>query len=222
MTASLTRPRTLRVNEIFHSIQGESTFAGRACSFVRLMGCPLRCTYCDTEYAFHEGQTRTFEEIFATLESYGTKLVELTGGEPLAQKHSVAFLEEACARGYELMLETSGAFPILNVPAGVKIILDIKTPGSGEMKRNHWDNLGNLKPGVDEIKFVVTSREDFDFACEVSRSRRLFDRHVVLLSPSHQQVAPKDLVEWMLESRLPFRFQVQLHKYVWGAEVRGV
>ena len=227
MNTSLTRPRaprvprSLRVNEIFNSIQGESSFAGRPCAFVRLMGCPLRCTYCDTEYAFHEGVTKTFDEIFAVLDSYGTRLVELTGGEPLAQPNAIPFLQECEDRGFELMLETSGAFSIHQVPKSVKIILDIKTPGSNESHRNLWDNMGALKAS-DEVKFVVTSRADFDYAVGVATERKLFERCTVLVSPSHGQVSPKDLAQWVIDSKLPFRFQLQMHKYIWGAEVRGV
>ncbi|MBS1985162.1 MAG: radical SAM protein [Bdellovibrionales bacterium] len=214
--------RTLRVNEIFNSIQGESTHAGRPCAFVRLMGCPLRCTYCDTAYAFHEGVTKSFDEVFAVLKEYGTPLVELTGGEPLAQPNAIPFMQEAIDRGYEMLIETSGAFPIANVPPAVKIILDIKTPGSNESHRNHWDNMGHLKPGLDEVKFVITSQEDFDFAVATVRHHKLHERVTVLVSPSHGQVAPRDLAQWVIDSKLPLRMQLQMHKYIWGAETRGV
>lgn len=229
MTTSLTRPRSprvqrvLRVNEIFNSIQGESSFAGRPCAFVRLMGCPLRCSYCDTEYAFHEGVTKSFDEIFATLDAYGTSLVELTGGEPLAQPNAIPFLEECVTRGFEMMIETSGAFPIQGIPAAVKVILDIKTPGSGESHRNLWDNMGALKPGVDEVKFVVTSRADFDYAVGVTHDRQFIERGVtVLVSPAYGKVSARDLAEWVIASKLPLRFQVQMHKVIWEAETRGV
>lgn len=230
MNSSLTRPRTprvelltktLRVNEVFFSLQGESTQAGRPSAFVRLTGCPLRCTYCDTAYAFYEGSTRTFQSLFDELEKFPTRLVELTGGEPLAQPNAPLFLEELVARGYETMIETSGAFPIQALPRETRIILDIKTPGSGESHRQLWDNLGDLKDGTDEIKFVVTSRADFDFACDVTRDRKLTDRFTTLVSPSFGQVAPRDLAAWVLESGVPFRFQTQLHKALWG-EARGV
>lgn len=222
MTASLTRPRTLRVTEVFHSIQGESSQAGRPSAFVRLTGCPLRCTYCDTAYAFQGGETKSFDEVFATLESYGCRLVEVTGGEPLAQPNAIPFMAEAAARGYELMLETSGAYPIDQVPPSVRVILDIKTPGSNEAHRQLWDNMAALKPGVDEVKFVVCDRADFDFACAVATDRRLFDRVTVLVSPSHGQVEPRDLAQWVIDSKLPFRMQLQMHKSIWGAETRGV
>ena len=220
--SSLTRPRILRVNEIFNSIQGESTHAGRPCAFVRLMGCPLRCTYCDTEYAFHEGVTKSFDEVFDILGVYGTPLVELTGGEPLAQPNAFRFLQECVERGYEMLVETSGAYSIEKVPAEVKVILDIKTPGSGELRRMHWDNMAHLKSGLDEVKFVVTNREDFDFAVETARLHRLFERVTVLVSPAHNVVEPQDLAQWVIDSKLPFRMQLQMHKYIWGKDTRGV
>ena len=213
---------TLKINEMFLSVQGESTHVGRVCSFVRLTGCPLRCTYCDTEYAFFEGQSQTFDEVFDRLSSFGSKLVEVTGGEPLAQRNAIPFMNELVARGYEVLLETSGAYPIFDVPKEVAVIMDIKTPGSKEGGKMVWDNIGSLKPGLDELKFVVCSREDFDFAVDVSKKYKLFDRVTVLVSPSHGVVPPKDLAEWVIESRLPFRFQVQMHKFIWGAETRGV
>jgi len=214
--------RQLKINEIFYSIQGESTHAGRPCAFVRLMACPLRCTYCDTEYAFYEGKTKSFDEIFEVLKSYPTKLVEVTGGEPLAQPNAIPFMEELLARGYEVLIETSGALPIQSIPAAVKVIMDLKTPGSGEVARNHWDNMAYLKPGLDEVKFVICNREDFNFAVEKSAQYKLFDKVTVLASPSHKDLKPMDLAEWVLESGLPFRMQLQLHKYVWSQDTRGV
>lgn len=217
------RDRTLAINEIFFSIQGESTHAGRPCAFVRLMGCPLRCTYCDTAYAFHEGKQKSFDDIHAVLNSYATKLVEVTGGEPLAQPNAIPLMRELIAKNFEVLLETSGAYPIFEVPAEVKIILDVKTPGSGEAKRQLWDNIGHLVAGKDEVKFVLTSRADFDFAVDTVDRYRLFERGItVLVSPSHGQIHPKEVAEWVLASERPFRLQVQLHKYLWGAEVRGV
>jgi 7-carboxy-7-deazaguanine synthase len=214
--------RTLHINEIFLSIQGESTHAGRPCAFVRLMGCPLRCSYCDTEYAFNEGARKSFDEVFKVIETYSTNLVEVTGGEPLAQPNAIAFLNELVQRNFEVLLETSGAYPIFKVPAEVAIILDIKTPGSGEKHRVHWDNMGALKPGLDEVKFVVCDRGDFDYAVEVCKQYGLLEKHTVLLSPSHGKLEPKLVAEWILESKLAFRLQLQVHKYIWGAETRGV
>lgn len=220
------KARELKINETFLSLQGESTHAGRPCSFVRLMGCPLRCTYCDTEYAFHEGKTKTFEEIFEILKSYATPLVEVTGGEPLAQKNTIPFMKELVDRGYEVLLETSGAYPIFEVPKEVAIIMDVKTPDSKEVSKMCWDNMGSLKPGLDEVKFVICSRSDFDFMLQICEKYQLLGRHTVLVSPSFGKVLPKDLANWVLEAgeivRSNIRMQLQMHKIIWGAEVRGV
>jgi len=215
-------PRTLKINETFLSIQGESTHAGRPCAFVRLTGCPLRCTYCDTEYAFHEGKSRSFEELFETLEGYGCKLVEITGGEPLAQANVIPFMQELVRKGYEVLIETSGAYDISVLPPEVSAIMDVKTPGSSEVKRNLWDNMSALKSGKDEVKFVICNREDFDFACAVTAQYKLFDRVTVLASPSHGKQKPDEMAQWILDSKLPFRMQLQMHKHIWGAELRGV
>ncbi len=215
-------PRTLKINETFLSLQGESTHSGRLCSFVRLMGCPLRCTYCDTEYAFHDGKTKSFDELFETLKNYGAKLVEVTGGEPLAQKNCIAFMQELVSQNYEVLLETSGAYPIQDVPQSVSIILDVKTPGSGEAAKQLWDNMAWLKPNKDEVKFVVKDKADFKYALKVCENYNLLSKHVVLMSPVHGVLSNKDLAEWIVESKKPFRFQVQLHKYIWGENVKGV
>jgi 7-carboxy-7-deazaguanine synthase len=214
--------RVLGLNEIFFSIQGESTQAGRPTVFVRLMGCPLRCKYCDTEYAFYEGKRWSFDEIFREIEKFPTRLVEVTGGEPLAQPNSLAFMKELVERDFEVMIETSGAFPIAELPPQVRVILDIKTPGSGEASRMLWENLSFLKKGYDEVKFVVTSKEDFDFAVEVAREHRLFERVVVLISPSFKDVTNIEVANWVLQSGQPFRMQLQMHKYIWEPEKRGV
>ncbi|MEO5667567.1 MAG: radical SAM protein [Bdellovibrionota bacterium] len=214
--------RSLGLNEIFFSIQGESTQAGRPTTFVRLMGCPLRCKYCDTEYAFFEGKRWSFDDVFREIEKYPTKLIEVTGGEPLAQPNSIAFMNELVERGYEVMIETSGAFPIEEVHSQVRIILDIKTPGSGELGRMRWENLKALKNGYDEVKFVVTSKADFDFAATTSKEHHLFERVAVLMSPSFKDVTNLQLANWVLESGLPFRMQLQMHKYIWEPEKRGV
>lgn len=218
----MSQNRSLGLNEIFFSIQGESTQAGRPSIFVRLMGCPLRCKYCDTEYAFYEGKRHSFDEIFATIEKYPTKLVEVTGGEPLAQPNVLAFMSELVERGFEVMIETSGAFPINEIHPQVRVILDIKTPGSGESSRMIWDNIQALKKGYDEVKFVVTSQSDFDFAVKTCHEYKLFDRGVVLISPSFKDVTNLQLAQWVLESGLPFRMQLQMHKYIWAPEQRGV
>jgi len=221
VSSPLTRERSLAVNEIFFSIQGESTQAGRPCAFVRLMGCPLRCSYCDTEYAFYEGRSKTFDDIIAQLNRYPSKLVELTGGEPLAQPRSIPFMEELVSRGFEVLLETSGALSVEGVPKEVRIIMDLKTPSSGESQRNYWDNLGFLKEGVDEIKFVVGDREDFNFLLESCRAHRLPERFAVLVSPVFGKINLEHLAGWVLDSGYPLRMQVQMHKLIWG-EKRGV
>jgi 7-carboxy-7-deazaguanine synthase len=212
----------LAINEIFFSIQGESTHAGRPCAFVRLMGCPLRCQYCDTEYAFFEGQKKSFDEIFDQLKKFGCSLVEVTGGEPLAQPNCIPFMKRLVAEGYEVLLETSGAFSIADVPPEVSVILDVKTPGSGELSRMHWDNLKVLKPHKDEVKFVICSRADFDFAEKVVSETGLLDRNTVLMSPSFKQVPYIDLASWVMESKKPYRMQIQMHKHIWEPTARGV
>ena len=215
-------PRALKINEIFFSIQGESTHAGRPCIFVRLSACPLRCTYCDTEYAFYEGKLRGFDEIFAELKKFPTRLVEVTGGEPLAQPAVLDFMRELIAQGYELLLETSGAFPIDKVPPEVQIIMDIKTPDSGEHLKNHWDNIASLRKGRDEVKFVLGSKDDFAFACAIVEQHKLFEKATVLASPVFGKVENLDLANWILESGYPFRMQLQMHKYIWAPTARGV
>jgi 7-carboxy-7-deazaguanine synthase len=213
---------SLAINEIFLSIQGESTHAGRPCAFVRLMGCPLRCQYCDTEYAFFEGKKKTFDEIISELKAFGVSLVEVTGGEPLAQPNAIPFMRRLVDEGFEVLLETSGALPIKDVPAEVTVILDIKTPGSGELAKMHWDNLKDLKTAKDEVKFVICSREDFDFAEKVVTETRLLDRNVVLMSPSFNQVKYLDLANWVIASKKPYRMQLQMHKHIWEPTARGV
>ncbi|HVJ65131.1 MAG TPA: radical SAM protein [Bdellovibrionota bacterium] len=210
------------INEIFYSVQGESTQAGRPCTFVRLMGCPLRCTYCDTEYAFYEGQKKSIDEIIDIVKQYPTKLVEVTGGEPLAQKNSIELMHRLVEEGFEVMLETSGAFDVSAVPRDVRIIMDIKTPTSGEAGRQHWENFANLKPGVDEIKCVVGSREDFDYALKVAKEKDLFNKHVVLISPVFGKITNIELANLVLESAEPWRMQLQMHKYIWEPSTRGV
>lgn len=213
---------TLAINEIFLSIQGESTHAGRPCAFVRLMGCPLRCQYCDTEYAFFEGKKKTFDEIILELKNFGVSLVEVTGGEPLAQPNTIPFMRRLVDEGFEVLLETSGALPIKDVPAEVTVILDVKTPGSGEVSKMHWDNLKTLKSHKDEVKFVICSKEDFDFAEKVVAETGLLDRNVVLMSPSFKQVKYIDLANWVIASKKPYRMQLQMHKHIWEPTARGV
>lgn len=211
----------LRVTEIFHSIQGESTFAGRPCVFVRLTGCPLRCTWCDTEYAFYGGTERSVDDVLAEVRAHGCNLVEVTGGEPLAQANTIQLLGRLCAEGFTVLLETSGAVDTATVDPLVHIILDVKCPGSGMMERMHWPNVQRLRP-QDEAKFVIQDRADYEWAKEVVARYGLTDRCPVLFSPVFGTLNPHQLAEWLLADRLPIRFQLQLHKYIWAPDMRGV
>ncbi len=209
------QPSRLRITEIFVSLQGESTRVGLPSVFVRLTGCPLRCTYCDTAYAFHGGQTRALDEILAEVERHGVRHVCVTGGEPLAQRACLDLLVALCDRGFSVSLETSGALDVSRVDARVSRIVDIKTPASGESSRNLFANLDVLTP-ADEIKFVICDRADYEWARHLIAERELPGRCTVLLSPSHGQVDPTALAQWIVEDRLPVRFQMQLHKLLWG------
>ncbi len=210
----------MRVTEIFHSIQGESSHAGRRCAFVRLTGCNLRCVWCDSEYTFTGGERMSIDDIVARVSSYGCELVEVTGGEPLAQSETFDLVARLCDEGFEVLVETSGSIDITPLDRRAKIILDVKCPGSGEVEKNRWENLDHLHPH-DEIKFVVADRRDYEWARDVIRDRNL-DRFTVLLSPVWGALDLKPLAEWMLTDRLPARLQTQLHKHIWGADVRGV
>ncbi len=210
----------LRVTEIFHSIQGESSHAGRPCAFVRLAGCNLRCRWCDSEYTFTGGERMSIDDIVSRVKGYGCHLVEMTGGEPLAQSESLDLIQRLCDDGFEVLIETSGSIDIAPVDRRATIILDIKCPGSGEVEKNRWGNLGHLKPGY-EIKFVIAGRADYDWTRRVLDERNL-NRWTVLLSPVWGELDLKSLAEWMLADRLPARLQTQLHKHIWGAEARGV
>ncbi|OAM52256.1 7-carboxy-7-deazaguanine synthase [Methylovorus sp. MM2] len=207
---------TLRIHEIFHSLQGESSRVGLPTVFVRLTGCPMRCVYCDTAYAFKGGSNMSLDDIMVEVESHGTKYVTVTGGEPLAQKEQcLNLLKRLCDAGYSVSLETGGAIDTMGVDARVSVILDIKTPDSGELKNNHWDNLQHLKP-IDEIKFVLCSREDYDWAKQLLAEQALHEKCQVIFSPVFSQVNPTDLADWVLQDKLPVRMQVQLHKILWG------
>ena len=210
---------TLRVTEIFFSLQGETSRVGLPTVFVRLTGCPLRCGYCDTAYAFHGGESLTVAEILRRVAAYGARHVTLTGGEPLAQKHAPALLRLLADAGYSVSLETSGALDVAPVDPRISKILDLKTPGSGECARNLWSNLDHLTPH-DEIKFVICDENDYAWAREQLRTRRLDARCPVLFSPVHGRLEPRQLADWILRDRLPVRMQVQLHKLLWG-EARG-
>ncbi len=217
----------LRVTEIFRSVQGESTWAGLACTFVRLTGCPLRCTWCDTTYAFHGGERMTLDAIVARVEEIGTRLVELTGGEPLVHPGAFELARRLLDRGHTVLVETSGAVDVAPLDARAHKIMDLKCPGSGEVERNLWSNLEHLGPG-DEVKFVIAHRADYEWARDVVRSRGLDARvrdgslRAILFSPVWDAVEFQELAEWILEDRLPVRYQIQLHKVIWGANVPGV
>lgn len=212
---------TLVVNEIFHSLQGESSHTGRPCVFVRLTACNLRCTYCDTEYAFHEGRAMTLSEIHRAVDAFPARLVEVTGGEPLLQPNALVLMRELADRGKTVMLETGGALDVSGVDPRVRKIVDVKCPSSGESLRNHWPNLERLGPG-DEVKFVIGDRADFDWARDVIATRLGSFAGAVLFSPVHGRLAPRDLAGWVLASGLDVRVQIQLHKYIWPEAMRGV
>lgn len=205
----------LKISEIFVSIQGESDSVGWPTVFVRLTGCPLRCVWCDTEYAFHGGHWQSIDEILGAVRLFGTRHVCVTGGEPLAQKRCVALLKALCDEGYEVSLETSGALDISEVDARVRRVVDLKAPGSGEQRRNRIENLDLLRPH-DQIKIVIANRGDYEWAREIVASHQLTDRVQVLFSPVHGSIRPVELAEWILADRLPVRFQLQLHKLLWG------
>jgi 7-carboxy-7-deazaguanine synthase len=211
----------IKVTEIFHSIQGESTHAGRPCVFIRLTGCPLRCTWCDTAYAFYGGQDMTMDEVVKEVRTFDCRLVELTGGEPLSQPDSPALLTRLCNDGFEVLLETSGAIDTAAVDPRVLVILDIKCPGSEMTGRMHWPNLDRLS-SKDEAKFVIKDRTDYEWAREVVSRRELSARCTVLFSPVFGESDPRQLAEWVLADRLPVRFQLQMHKYIWAPDMRGV
>lgn len=214
-------PGTLVVNEIFHSIQGESTYAGKPCVFVRLTYCNIRCTYCDTEYAFYEGKERTIDSIMEAVRAFGCPLVEVTGGEPLFQSNVHELLRRLCDEGYTVLLETGGSLDINAVDPRVKRIVDFKCPSSAMMKKNVWNNAGYLKEG-DEVKFVIGTREDYDWAKERIAEHRLIERCVVLMSVVFGQLEPVECAKWILEDKLDVRFQLQMHKFIWAPETRGV
>lgn len=204
-----------KVTEIFYSLQGESTLVGCPTVFVRLTGCPLRCQYCDTAYAFHGGQWLTLEEIHAKVSQYSARYLCVTGGEPLAQPACLSLLTHFCEQGYQVSLETSGALDIRAVDPRVIKIVDLKTPGSGEVERNLWENLQHLQPH-DQIKVVICDRNDYQWAKDILQRYPQLQKSTVLFSPSHQQLAPQLLADWILQDGLAVRFQIQLHKFIWG------
>ena len=212
----------LTINEIFYSIQGESTHAGRPCVFVRLTGCDLRCSWCDTPYAFHEGRKMSVDEVLQEVDKYQSPLVEVTGGEPLLQPDVYPLMEQLVERGQTVLLETGGQVDVSRVPGAVVKVMDVKCPGSGESEKNEWSNIDRLG-SRDQVKFVIKDRADYEFSRDVV-TRHALERRcaAVLFSPVHGVMNPKALSEWILEDRLPVRLQLQIHKHIWGADVRGV
>lgn len=213
----------LRVTEIFLSIQGESSHAGRPCSFVRLTGCPMRCVWCDSEYTFTGGEHSRFDDIFVKLKEFGCNLVEVTGGEPLAQKNVFPFITELCDRGYEVLIETGGYVSTEEVDPRARIILDVKCPASSEAERNHWQNLEHLRADKDEVKFVIADISDWEFAKDVIKKYDLVSRaKEILISPVHGIENLDKIAETVSTSGLKLRLNLQLHKYIWGADAHGV
>jgi 7-carboxy-7-deazaguanine synthase len=205
----------LRITEIFYSLQGETRTVGLPTVFVRLTGCPLRCQYCDTAYAFTGGKAVSLEDVLTEVASYQPHYVTVTGGEPLAQKNCLPLLTALCDQGYEVSLETSGAITLAGVDPRVVKVMDIKTPASGESLKNRWENI-LLLDGKDQIKAVICSRDDYEWFRTIAATHDLYNRCEVLLSPSHTQLQGRELAEWILADRLPVRFQLQLHKYLWN------
>jgi len=210
----------LQINELFTSLQGESSRAGEPCFFIRLTGCPLRCVWCDTEYSFFGGEDYSIEQLVEEAKKSGCKLVEVTGGEPLGQKEAIPLMEALLEEGFQVMLETSGALPIKNVPKSVMKIVDIKCPGSGMAERMLWENFDYLEPN-DEIKCVIGDRKDYLWAKEQLKSRNLLGNKKVLFSPVHGSIDSKELAEWILQDRLPVKMQLQLHKILWPEKSKG-
>jgi len=212
---------TLKVNEIYKSIQGESTHTGRPCIFVRLTYCNLRCTYCDTEYAFYEGKDQSIDTIMDEIKSVNCNLVEVTGGEPLFQPECIELLNRLVDEGFEVMLETGGSLPISQVPKSVIKIVDFKCPSSGMMKKNLWSIVDEIQ-SHDEVKFVIGTREDFDWACQRIDEYFLAEKCTILFSPVFGEIEPKEIIDWIVDENAPVRFQLQSHKYIWAPEKKGV
>lgn len=213
----------IRVTEIFRSIQGESTQAGRPCTFVRLTGCPMRCTWCDSEYTFTGGDHFSVAEVMDRVRAFDCRLVEVTGGEPLAQREALKLIETLCNENYEVLIETGGFVSTSDVDERAGIILDVKCPGSGEMERNHWPNLKGLRRDRDEVKFVIADRADWDFARQIIAEYQLEQRAAaVLISPVWDGMDLKELADLIAGSGLNVRMQLQMHKYIWGPDARGV
>lgn len=213
----------LRVTEIFRSIQGESTHAGRPCTFVRLTGCPMRCSWCDSEYTFTGGEHLTMDEVMQKVRNFGCQLVEVTGGEPLAQREAFDLIKQLCNEDYEVLIETGGYVSTAEVDPRAKIILDVKCPASSEAERNDWTNLARLRADRDEVKFVIVDRADWEFARQIILQYDLqTSAKAILISPAWEQIDLQQLADWIAESGLHVRMQLQLHKYIWGPDVHGV
>ena len=211
----------LKINEIYYSIQGESTKAGLPCVFIRLTYCNLRCTYCDTEYAFYEGYDQSIDSVIEEIKKFNCNLVEVTGGEPLVQNESLELMKRLCDEGFEVMLETGGSLPIEQVDKRVQIILDLKCPSSGMLKKNMYENVDHLKP-LDEVKFVIGTREDYEWSKEQVERYKLNEKCPVLFSVVFGELEPLTLVNWILEDKLDVRFQLQMHKFIWEPDKKGV
>lgn len=211
----------LKVNEIYHSIQGESSKSGLPCVFVRLTYCNLRCIYCDTEYAFYEGEDKSIEEILNEVKQYNCKLVEVTGGEPLVQKESMDLMKRLCDEGFDVMLETGGSLTIKDVDERVMVVMDLKCPSSKMEKKNLYENIHFLKP-TDELKFVIGNKEDYDWSKEIISRYDLQDKCEILFSVVFDELEPLSLVNWIIEDKLDVRYQLQMHKYIWHPETKGV
>ena len=211
----------IKINEIYLSVQGESSRSGLPCIFVRLTGCNLRCVWCDTAYAFHEGKTQSIDQTLKDVKSFGINLVEITGGEPLMQEDVYPLMEELLENGYKVMLETGGSLSLEKVPRDVIKILDLKCPGSGEHKKNNLDNLKLLAPH-DEVKFVILDRRDYEWSRDLIKKHKINETAPILFSPVYGKLELKEMVKWILEDRLPVRLQTQLHKVIWSKETKGV
>lgn len=213
----------VRIIEVYASIQGESTWAGLPCVFIRLARCNLRCVWCDTTYSFTGGDMRTVESLVEETSAYGIPLVEITGGEPLLQNHCKTLCAQLLERGFTVLVETSGSLPIDRIPARAIKIMDLKCPDSGECARNHWENIALLDPEQDEVKFVIASREDYIWTRDIIREKQLETRcKAILLSVVFGKIEPRDVVDWMLADHLPARFQLQMHKFIWPPDMKGV
>ena len=211
----------LKVNEIYFSVQGESTNAGLPCVFVRLTYCNLRCNYCDTEYAFYEGKNYSIDEIVDEVKKFGCNLVEVTGGEPLFQDECYPLMEKLCNEGFSVMVETGGSLPIRTIDPRVKIIMDLKCPSSGMQKKNMYENINYIKP-ADEVKFVIGTREDYEWSRDIVLNHKLDEKAKILFSVVFGKLEPVRLVEWILEDKLNVRFQLQMHKFIWEPNAKGV